>query len=239
MEELRPARPATSRRRSSDRGGGGFPLPHASPGGALGRRAHCAQRSWGCASSGCLSALADATAPRWRSSPEGKDGDTKTAVKKRSRQGQSSRPGPRRCSVPSRPRRRLPPAPSASTPRAASPAPRRSPSTGRPGRPCACPATAIGAIPTDQAGREARRRGQGARRLARASWSATSPSRAAGPCYRPRQPSGRARCRRLVHADAGPPPDEQEREEISATSMLADDRVSVIPRCGPTPTSAS
>ena len=142
-----------------------------------------------------------------------------------------SRHRPRCCSALSGRRRRSPPAPSASTPRAALPAPRRCPSTGRPGRHMRLSRNRNWGHPElITLRREARRRGQGARRLAGPAGGRHLPAARRADAHRPRQPPGGARRRRVAHAHAGPEPQPKEREELSATSMLADDRVSVNPK---------
>ncbi len=48
--------------------------------------------------------------------------------------------------------------------------------------------------------------------------------------HRPRQPSGRPRRRHLAHPDARPRAHPREREEMSATMVVADDRLDVDPK---------
>ncbi len=138
---------------------------------------------------------------------QGRDSQGAEARRPRRPPKAASRRRPRSCSAPPRRRRRWPPGPSASTPRAASPAPRRCPSTARPGRPCGCRATATGAIPTsialvEKLAVEAKEHDGWPGPPGRRHLAAARRADAHGPC----QPPGRARCRRLVHADAGPAP---------------------------------
>ena len=64
----------------------------------------------------------------------------------------------------------------------------------------------LGPSRPDRPGREARRRGQGARRLARPAGGRHLPAARRAHAHRPRQPPGGARRRRVAHADAGPAP---------------------------------
>ena len=120
---------------------------------------------------------------------------------------------------------------SASMPRAASPAPPRCPSTAPPGRRCACRATATGAIPSSSPWW----RSWPSRRKQHDGW----PGLLVGDMSQPRGgPMLTGHASHQVGLDADiwltPMPDrrlsEKEREDLSATSMLAADKVSVDPK---------
>ena len=128
-------------------------------------------------------------------------------------------------------RRRWRRAQSASMPRAALPAPLRCRSTARPGRRCASPATATGATPSSSRSS----RSWPSRRKQQDGW----PGLLVGDLSQPRGgPMLTGHASHQVGLDADiwltPMPDrrlsEQEREDLSATSMLAADQVSVDPK---------